>query len=119
MAYSKTKDLVKRTQSDKALKDKTFKIGSNPNYDGYQTGLASMVYKFVDKKSKGSDIVNEPNYQLANELHKRIIRKFKKRKVYSFFRDTIWGVDLADMQSLSKYNKGLKYLLCAIDLFSI
>ena len=77
-----------------------------------------MVYNFFDKKSSGSDIVNEPNYQLANELHKPIIRKFKKRKVYSSFRDNIWGVDLADMQSLSKYNKGIKYLLCAIDLFS-
>ena len=76
-----------------------------------------MVYKFFDKKSSGSGIVNEPNYQLANELHKPIIRKFKKRKVYSFFRENIWGVDLADMQSLSKYNKRNKYLLCAIDLF--
>ena len=55
---------------------------------------------------------------MANELHKPIIRKFKKRKVYSSFRDNIWGVDLTDMQSLSKYNKGIKYLLCAIDLFS-
>ena len=77
-----------------------------------------MVYKFFDKKSSGSGIVNEPNYQLANELHKPIIRKFKKRKVYSSFKDNIWGVDLADMQSLSKYQKGKKYLLCAIDLFS-
>ena len=64
-----------------------------------------MVYKFFDKKCKGSGIGNEPNHQLANELHKPIIRKFKKRKVYSFFRDNIWGVDLADMKSLSKYNK--------------
>ena len=116
-AYVKSKDLVKRTQSDKVLKDKAFKIANNPNYDGYQRGLASMVYKFFDKKSKGSGIINEPNYQLANELHKPIIRKFKKIKVYSSFRDNIWGVDLADMQSLSKYNKGIKYLLCAIDLF--
>ena len=69
-------------------------------------------------KFSGSAIANETNYQLANELHKPIIRKFKKRKVYSSFRDNIWGVDLADMQSLSKYNKGIKYLLCAIDLFS-
>ena len=76
-----------------------------------------MVYKFFDKKSSGSSIVNESNYQLANELHKPIIRKFFK-KVYSSCRDNIWGVDLADMQSLSKYNKGNKYLLCAIDLFS-
>ena len=62
-----------------------------------------MVYKFFDKKSaslnksRGSGIINEPNYQLANELHKPIIRKSKKRKVYSSFRDNIWGVDLADI----------------------
>ena len=118
MAYGKSKDLVKRTQSDKVLRDKAFKIASNPKYDGYQRGLPSMVCKFFDKKSKGSGIINELNYQLANELHKPIIRKFKKRKVYSSFKDNIWGVDLADMQSLSRYNKGFKYLLCAIDLFS-
>ena len=118
MAYGKSKDLVKRTQSDKVLRDKAFKIASDPKYDGYQRGLASMVYKFFDKKSSGSDVAAEPNYQFANELNKQIIRKFKKRKVYSSFRDNIWGVDLADMQSLSKYNKGIKYLLCAIDLFS-
>ena len=84
-----------------------------------------MVYKVFDKKSKGSGIstslanksANEANYRLANEIHKPIIRKFKKRKVYSSFRDNIWGVDLADIQSLSKYNKEIKYLLCAIDLF--
>ena len=77
-----------------------------------------MVYKFFDKKSSGSGISNEPYCQLAEELHKPIIKKFKKRNVYSSFRDNIWGVDLADMQSLSRYNKGIKYLLCAIDLFS-
>ena len=117
MAYGHFKELERRTQSDKVLRDKAFKIASNPKYDGYQRRLASMVYKFFDKKSKGIGI-NEPNYQLENELHKLIIRKFKKREVYSSFRDNIWGVDLADMQSLSKYNKGIKYLLCAIDLFS-
>ena len=106
MAYGKTKDLVKRTQSDKVLKDKAFKIASDPKYDGYQRGLASMVYKFFDKKSSGSGTVNEPNYQLANKLHKPINKKFKKSKVYSPFRDNIWDVDLADIQSLSKYNKG-------------
>ena len=77
-----------------------------------------MVYKFFDKKSSGSGITNEFNYQLANELHKSVIKKFKKRKVYSLFKDNIWGVDLADMQSLSKFNIEFKYLLCAIDLFS-
>ena len=81
-----------------------------------------MVYKFFDKKSKGSGIsaslanksANEPNYQLAKprayELHKPIIRKFKKRKVYSYFKDNIWGVDSPNMQSLSKYNNGMEYL---------
>ena len=77
-----------------------------------------MVYKLFDKKSSGSGITNEFNYHLANELHEPIIKKLKKRKVYSSFKDNIWGVDLADMQSLSIYNKGFKYLLCAIDLFS-
>ena len=81
MVYGKSKDLVKRTQSHKVLKDKAFKFASDPNYDGYQTGLASMVYKIFDKKSSGSGIINKPNYQLVNELHKPIIRKFKKRKV--------------------------------------
>ena len=75
MAYGKTKDLVKKAQSDKFLKDKSFKIASDPKYDVYQRGLASMVYKFYDKKSSGSGMVNEPNYQLANELYKPIIRK--------------------------------------------
>ena len=126
------KRFSKKTQSDKVLKDKAFRIASDPNYDGYQRGLASMVFKFFHKKStsldksKGSGITtllasksaNKSNYQLVYELHKPIIKKFKKRKVYSFFRDNIWGVDLADVQSLSKYNKGIKYLLCAIDLFS-
>ena len=74
-----------------------------------------MVYKFFDKTSKGSGL--RENQQLANELHERIIRKFKKRKVYSSFKD-VWGVDLADMQLISKHNKGLKYLLSVIDLFS-
>ena len=63
-------------------------------------------------------MVNKPNYQLANERRKPIIRKLKKRKVDSSFKDNIWGVDLADIQSLSNYKNLIKYLLCAIDLFS-
>ena len=118
MAYGKSKDLAKKTQSDKDLRDKAIKFASDPKYDGDQIGLSSMVYKFFDKKSKGSGVTNESNYQLANELHKPIIKKFKKRKVYSSFEDNIWEVDLADMKSPSKFNKGIKYLLCAIDLFS-
>ena len=78
-----------------------------------------MVYKFFDKKSKVSgSATNESSYQLVNELHKQITGNFKKRKVCSSFRDNIWGVYLAGTQSLSKFYKGIKYLLSAIDLFS-
>ena len=73
---------LKRTASDKILRDKAFNIAKNPKYDGYQRGLASMVYKFFDKKSKGSgvNIPLEFNEQLAEELHIPIIRKLKKKK---------------------------------------
>ena len=84
MAYGKSKDLVKRTQSDKVLRDEAFKIASDPKYDGYQRGLASMVYRFFDKKTKGSIITNKSNYQLANELHKPIIKKIQKEKSVFF-----------------------------------
>ena len=116
MTYDKSKDLTKRTQSDKVLKNKAFKIASDPKYDNYQRGLVSMAYNFFDKKSSGSGIANKQNYSIASKLHKPI-KKFKKRKIYSSFRVNIWGIDLADMKSLSKYNKGNKYLLFPIDLF--
>ena len=115
-AYADYKDLINRTEADKVLRDKAYDIASNPEYDGYQRGLASMVYKFFDKKSTGSGIASSSI--LADELHKPIIKKFNERKVYSQFKDNIWGVDLADMQSLSRKNKGIKYLFCAIDLYS-
>ena len=95
-AYSNSKDLTKRTVADKILKNKAFDIAKDPKYDGYQRGLASMVYKFFDSKVSGSGAKLE-NKQLANELHKPMIRKFEKRKVYSTFKDNIWGADLADM----------------------
>ena len=109
------KILTKRTQSDRVLRDKAFKIASDQNCECYQRGLALMIYKFIDKKSSGSGVDAEPNHQLANELHRQIIRTFKRWKVYSSFRANIWGVDLADIQSLGKYTKGIKYFLCAID----
>ena len=126
-AYADHKDLINRTEADKVLRDKAYDIASNPEYDGYQRGLASMVYKFFDKKSTpepsslermGSGIARDSSSILADELHKPIIKKFNKRKVYSQFKGNIWRVDLADMQSLSRKNKGIKYLLCAIDLYS-
>ena len=89
MAHEDFKDLARRTVADKVLRNKAFKIASDQKYDGYQRGLASMVYKFFDKKSQGRGLVNnnKENVQLANELHKPIIRKFKRRKVYSSFRE--------------------------------
>ena len=131
-AYADHKDLINRTEADKVLRDKAYDIASNPKYDGYQSGLAGMVYKFFDKKSTAGPnalartgsgfkkLKNTPRNSsiLADERHKLIIRKFNKRKVYSQFKDNIWGVDLADMQSLSRKNKGIKYFLCAIDLYS-
>ena len=136
-AYADHKDLINRTEADKVLRDKAYYIASNPEYDGYQRGLGSMVYQFFDKKSTakpsalarsslertGSGFKKLKNTErnssiLADERHRPIIRKFNKRKVYSQFKDNIWGVDLADMQSLSRKNKGIKYLSCAIDLYS-
>ena len=118
-AYSDSKDLTKRTIADKILKNKAFDIAKDPKYDGYQRGLASMVYKFFDSKVSGSGAKLIPeNEKLDNELHKPIIRKFEKIKVYSTFKDNIWGVDLADMQLLSKCNKEIRFLLCVIDIFS-
>ena len=79
-----------------------------------------MIYKFFVKKSKGSgvNIQSEFNEQLAKELHKAIIKNFKKRTVYSEFKNNIWVTDLADMQIISKFNQGFKFLLCVIDIFS-
>ena len=87
-----------------------------------------MVYKVFDEKTKGSGFITlsnksaikstPQNEQLADELYKPIIRKFKKRKVYSAFKDNIWAADLADMQLISKFNKGFRFLLCVIDIYS-
>ena len=89
MAYGDFKDLAGTKISDKILRNKAFNIAKNPKYDGYQRGLASMVYKCFDKKSTGSgvNILLEFNEQVAEELHRPIIRKFTKRKVYSGFSD--------------------------------
>ena len=93
MAYGDVKDLAKRTTADKVLRNKAFKIASDQKYDRYQRGLASMVYMFFDKKSQGSGhhlssasqvANNKENIELADELHKPIIRKFKKRKSVFF-----------------------------------
>ena len=119
MVYGDFKELTRRTTSDKILRDKAFNIASNPKYDGYQRGLASML-QFVGKKTSGGAIKNKnmSNKELAEELHKPIIRKFYKRKVHSSFIDNIWGADLTDIQLISQFDKGIRFLLCAVDIFS-
>ena len=123
MAYGYFKDLKKRAAADKVLRDKAFNIAKNPKYDGYQRELDSMVYKFFDKKTKVSGVIlaNKSipqNEQLVEELHKPIIKKLKKRKVYSAFKDNIWAADLADVQLISKFNERFRFLLCVIDIYS-
>ena len=102
------------------MRDKTFNIAENQKYDGYQRGLASMVYNFFDEKTSSRAIKLEimSNKKIAEELHKPIIRKFKKKKVHLSFIDNIWGSDLADMQWISKFSKGIRVLLCVIDIFT-
>ena len=123
MAYGDFEDL-KRTASNTILRDKTFNIAKNPKYDGYHRQLLSMVYKLFDKKFTGSGIVNnnnnnnntnnnnnneiKQNLQLTEVLQKPI-RKLKK-KVYSGFKNNIWGTDLADMQLISKFNKRFRVI---------
>ena len=119
MAYEDFKDLARRTASDRLLRDKAFDIAKNLKYDGYQRGLASMVYKVFDKKSASDSVFDiKRNQQLAEELHKSIIKQFtKKRRVYSSFKENLWGVALADMQLISKLNNGIMFLLYVIDVF--
>ena len=120
MAHGDFKDLSRRTAADKVLCGKAFNIVKSPKCDGYQGGLASMVYKFFDKIFSGETVKNETisNKELAEELHKPIIRKFDKRKVHSPFIGNIWGADLADKQFISKFSKGFRFSLCVIDICS-
>ena len=97
MANNKFKDLEKRTQSDIVLKNKSLKVASNPKYNGYERGLASMVYKFLDKKSKGCGLKENQenvlqNSQLANEMNfiNQLLESSKKEKFTLLLR-TIFG----------------------------
>ena len=109
----------------KMLHDKTFSVGKIPKYDGYNRCLASVVYKFVAKRSgsladtsvpgKGVKSKIIPNQQLAKDLYKSVIRKFKKAKVQPSFKDDIWG---ADRQLIIKFNNGFRLLLCVININS-
>ena len=91
MTYGKSKNLVRRTQSDKVLRDKASKVASDPKYDGYQRRLSSMIYKFFDKKSSRSGIINELNYQLVNELHKPIIINNSRKEKCIHHLETTFG----------------------------
>ena len=117
MAHGNFEDLCRRTVKYYVILQKiAFDIAKYPKYE-YQKGLASISLKLFDKMSKGdaatpaekSAIKSKTisNQQLANELHKPIIKKFEKRKVYLYFKDNVSGADLADMQSISTWNKGI------------
>ena len=97
------------------MKDRAYEIARNHNYDGYQGTLASIVYKSFDKKAGSCVSVNE---QLAEEWHKLVIKKFKRRKVYAKFKDNIWAANFVEMEPLFSKNKNVKYLLRVIDVFT-
>ena len=114
------KYLLRRTAFDKVLRDEAFNIVENPKCDEYQKGLASMVYKFFNKKStSGGGVKNEimPNQELAEELYKPTISKVEKQKVHLSFIDIIGCADLSDMQLIGKFKKGICFLLCVTDFF--
>ena len=102
MAYEDFKDLPRRTAAGKVLRDKTFKIAKDPKYDGYQRSVAVK-----------NEILS--NQELAEELHKPVIKKFEKRKLQSSFIDSIWVAYLADTQLVSKYINRFRFLLCVVD----
>ena len=105
MAYGDFKDLTRRTAFDKILRDKAFNTANNPKYHKNEN--------ISDQRPS-----NLATRQLAEELHKPIIRKFNKRKVQSLFIDNIWCADLADMQLISKFSKEFRFLLCVIEIYS-
>ena len=108
-------DLARRTASDKIFDDKAFNIAKSPKYDGYQRGLVWMIYNFDDKKT-GQTVKNENiSYkEFAEQLCKPIL----EIKVHSTFIDNTWGAQLANMHSMSKFNKGIHFLLNVIDIYS-
>ena len=118
MAYGEFKDLNRRTAGDKVLRDKVFDIAKNPKYDGYQRGIALMVYEFFDENISNGTVKTEviSSKELAEELQKPIIRKSEKRKVHLPFIVNVWSADLADVQLISKFNKRFRFLLCVIDI---
>ena len=117
MVYGDFKDLTRKIGSDKILCDKAFNIAKNPKYDEYDRGLATMVYIFFDKKNASGAIINEiiSNKELdTNQLLKNL-----KNEKFTHFLQKIFGVlVLLIYKQISKYNKGLRFLVCVIDIFS-
>ena len=97
------------------MKDRAYETAINPKYDGYQRRLVIMVYKILDKTKESGASINE---EIAQILHKLVIEKFKRTKVYARFKDNSWAADLAEMGSMSSKNQDVKYLLCVIDVFT-
>ena len=95
------------------MKDRVDEIARNPQYDGYQRALATMVPRSFDKKTGAGASGNEV---LAQELHKPVIKQFKRRKANARFKDNIWAGDLTKMGSLYPFNHGGKFLLNIIDI---
>ena len=119
MAYGDFKDLTRRRAPDKILRDKAFNVAKNPmdiNADFLQMAINVLVKKTSGSGTENENISNQRSLdlvtrELAEELHKSIIRELKKRNVNSPFIDNIWGADLADMQLTNRFNKGICFLL--------
>ena len=90
MAYGDFEDLARRTASDEDLRYKAFNVAKNLRHDGYQRGLSSMVYKFFDKKSTGSGIANEPNYQQQMNFINQLLENLKKEKLFLDLKIMFW-----------------------------
>ena len=104
------------------MRKKAFNIAKNPTYDGYQRGevLLQWFINLLIKQLLAVVFWNQiiVNKELTAELQKLIIRNFKKRNVHSTFIDNIWGADVPDMHLIIKINKGFRFLLCVIDIYS-
>ena len=120
VAYGDFKDVTRRTAPDNLFCNNAFDIAKNPEHDGYQRGLSSMVYNFFDKETSATcankfavSRIKNKNYQLAEELYKQLLKKLRERKVVLPFRDNIFGATLDDMQLIANLLKelGFYYLL--------
>ena len=123
MVYQDFKDFTRKIDSKKAWPDKTINITKNPKYDEYQNEIISIVFKLFDKESTDTSTqtrtgINCEKQNIAKEWQKPIIRKFRKCKGYSSFKNKIWGADLEHTQLTSKCNNWIWILSSAIDIFS-